>query len=58
MDYHENRQKFLRDVSLLYYDHFFIFKDDGVTNARMTEGSGATAESQCGWLLFHDFHCM
>ena len=22
----------------------------------MTEGSGATAESQCGWSLIYDFH--
>ena len=30
---------------------FYIFKDDGVTNGRTTDGTGATAESQCGMLL-------
>ena len=34
---------------------FLIFKDDGVTNGRVTNGTGATTESQCGMLLPHIF---
>ena len=34
---------------------FSIFKDDGVTNGRTTNGIGATDESECGGFFFRLF---